>query len=342
MSIPFIFLHSFCHGSVSALDANMNGRLGYVSMPLVLAAIDLKLSPSHKEMEVRQRRLTSLSQIIRHSETLYDVTDRVAVATNHILQLAYATTQNLFFERKPRQLLSSDNIMPRENSLSSSRCPARASNKSMLPKPNRPTSWQDAFIRCPRAYLLISMSVDYTMATGRLPSASSLPEIVRDLPAMGIIGRLPWTSDIPFTESTSSLASHMNQIQQQMYPVSVRSSSVKGRDVLNPIDIETESEKSLTPQTVQISCNSSPDEFSKYPATPSFMLDKQLQYINRVAEQTTYENHEPNLDFMDFGDCQSVSNNATETCVLRILLGLVGHDLPAESLLEQPYGATLP
>ncbi|KAJ5838739.1 uncharacterized protein N7525_003927 [Penicillium rubens] len=115
--------------------------------------------------EVRQRLLTAVSQIIRHSETLYDVTDCVAVSTNHVLQLAYATMQSLF-EDKPRQLRSSSNIL------------GRASIISMLPKANRPTSWQDAFIRCPSAYLLILTPLDYAMSTERLPP---LPEIVRDL-----------------------------------------------------------------------------------------------------------------------------------------------------------------
>ncbi|CAG8890329.1 unnamed protein product [Penicillium egyptiacum] len=277
-------------------------------------------------------------------KTLYDVTDCVAVSTNHILQLAYATTQNLFLEEKPHQLCSSDNIMARGASLSSNRRPPRASNTSMLPKPNRPTSWQDAFIRCPRAYLLISTSVDYAMSTGDLPSASVLPEIVRDLPAMGVIARLPWTSHIPFTESTSSLASHMNQVQRHSYPVSMHSSSAEGREVLDDIDIEIEPEKSLTPQAAQFNCSSSPDTFSEYPATLSFMVDEQVQ--SRVAKQTAYETTAPNLDFMDFADFQSVSNNATETYALGFPLELTGKDLEGETQLEQSvfdtYAATLP
>ncbi|KAJ5365524.1 Transcription factor [Penicillium concentricum] len=325
--------------------ANMNGRLGYVSMPLVLAAIDLKLSPSQKETEARQRRLNSLSQIIRHSETLYDVTDRVAVATNHLLQLAYVTTQNLPLEQKAPQLYSSDKIA-RENALPSNQSPARASNKSISPRTNRPTSWQDAFIRCPRAYLLISTAVDYTMAIGNLPCANVLPEIVRDLPAMGVIARLPWTSEIPFSQSTNSLVSRMSQIQWKSYPASVRSSSVEWIDVLEPINIETGTEKNLTPQRVQFNYNSSRDAFSEYSATPSFIIEEQLRYIDRVAEQTAYKTTAPNLDFMDFGDCQSASNNVTETCAVRIPLEFFGHDLQAESPLDQQvfdtYGATLP
>ncbi|KAJ5824739.1 Transcription factor [Penicillium robsamsonii] len=319
--------------------------LGYVSMPLVLAAIDLKLSPSQKETEARQRRLNSLSQIIRHSETLYDVTDRVAVATNYLLQLAYVTTQNLPLAQKPPQLPSSDNVVT-EHSLSSNQHSARSFNKPMSSRTNHPTSWQDAFIRCPRAYLLISTSVDYTMAIGNLPSANVLPEILRDLPAMGIIARLPWTSETPFSQSTNSLVSRMNQIQRQSYPTSMFSSSIEWIDALEPINIETELEKNLTPQRVQINYNSSPDEFPGYPANPSVMMENQVRYINGVTEQMTYENTAPNLDFMDFGDCHSASNNVREKCALRIPLELIGHDLQAESPLEQQvpdtYGATLP
>jgi hypothetical protein len=302
--------------------------LGYIGMPLVLAAIDLKLSPSREQMEVRQRLLTSLSQIIRHSEALYDVTDCVAVSINHILQLAYATTQNIF-EDKPRQLRSSTNIL------------GRASNISMLPKANRPTSWQDAFIRCPRAYLLISTSLDYAMSTGRLPSASALPEIVRDL------GRLPWTSEISFSESTSSLARHMNQVRRQSYLANVRSSSVGGREILNDINIEVEPERSLTPQTVQFDCNSSPDTFSEYPTTPSSMLDEQLKY-NTVAKQTNHDNTTPNLDFMDFdfADFRSVQSNEMENYALGIPPELINQTLEGEPPLEHPgfdtCAATLP
>ncbi|CAG8291582.1 unnamed protein product [Penicillium nalgiovense] len=316
--------------------------LGYVGMPLVLAAIDLKLSPSHEEIEVRQRRLNSLSQIIRHSETLYDVTDFVAVGTNHILQLAYTTTQNLFLEETTAPLLSYDGVA-RQNSLVSTQRQERASNESTSPKPNRSTSWQDAFIRCPRAYLLISACVDYSLEIGRLPSASGLPEIVRDLPVMGIIARLPWTSDIPSSNSTSSLLSQMNQVQQQSYPVSV-CSSVEERDVLETTTIESEPEKGFTRQTAKINHHSSPETFSEYPITSSLMTDDQMQYINRVAEQTTCESTAPNLDFMDFGDCERVSDNTTGACAVSIPLELIGHMQP-ECRLEQPafdYGTTLP
>lgn len=68
-------------------------------MPLVLAAIDLKLSPSCQETAIRQQRLDCFTKIIRYSELQYDVTDFVAAGTNHLLQLAYTTTQTFFLPR---------------------------------------------------------------------------------------------------------------------------------------------------------------------------------------------------------------------------------------------------
>ncbi|KNG87592.1 hypothetical protein ANOM_005442 [Aspergillus nomiae NRRL 13137] len=70
--------------------------LAYTAVPLVLAAIDVKLSPSQAEMTIRKRRLDRLGEIVRHSRMLYDVADYVAAGTNHILQLAYITTQEAF------------------------------------------------------------------------------------------------------------------------------------------------------------------------------------------------------------------------------------------------------
>lgn len=153
-------------------------------MPLVLAAIDLKLSPSYDETRQRQKRLESLSKIIRHSETLYDVTDFVAVGTDQILQLAYTITQNIFhpYVFPPRVHARKDHSVEIQGR---HQCSPR----------RRAKNWLDAFISCPRAYLLISTSVDYSLAVGRLPCDDSLPQLVRDFPSKGYIVRLPWTID---------------------------------------------------------------------------------------------------------------------------------------------------
>jgi hypothetical protein len=171
-----------------------NPRLGYVGMPLILTAIDVKLSSSYDEMAARKKRLDALSGIVRHSETLYDVTDFVAVGINHILQLAYLTTKNLFLRCKQpseQELLGSNALPPLpigERSLL--RTESQQPGSRAL---GRATSWVDAFTLWPRAYLLISTSVDYSLQVGRLPYENALPELVRHIPAMGATPRLPWT-----------------------------------------------------------------------------------------------------------------------------------------------------
>lgn len=171
-------------------------------MPLILAAIDLKLSPSCDEMKIRQKRLDSLSKIIRLSESLYDVTDFVAAGTNHILQLAYVTTQNFFLPSGP---LSKMIIDREEGDLIKNLNNPETQNLTRLGSsaPIRAKSWLDAFFRCPRAYLLISTSVDYSLSVGRLPYDTSLPALVRDIPAMGSITQLPWTIETSLTRGNS-------------------------------------------------------------------------------------------------------------------------------------------
>ena len=157
-------------------------------MPLILAAIDVKLSSSYQEMTTRKKRLDTLSAIVRHSYTLYDITDYVAVGINHILRLAYLTTKSVFLQ--PKQPSERRAI---QASHSGDSMGLRTQAKQ-APKPiGRATSWLDAFVVWPRAYLLISTSVDYSLAVGRLPCDSALPELVRHIPAMGTVLTLPWT-----------------------------------------------------------------------------------------------------------------------------------------------------
>lgn len=183
----------------------MTCRLGYVGMPLILAAIDLKLSPSSDEIKIRQKRLDSLSKIIRLSESLYDVTDFVAAGTNHILQLAYVTTQNFFLPSGPPSRMM--NYRSERNGVEKRMNPELSKMaKVQDPNPMRAKNWLDAFLRCPRAYLLISTSVDYSLAVGRLPCDTSLPALVRDIPAMGAITQLPWTIDPSLNRVASPFA----------------------------------------------------------------------------------------------------------------------------------------
>ncbi|KAL4747225.1 hypothetical protein BDW72DRAFT_209735 [Aspergillus terricola var. indicus] len=191
--------------------------LAYVAMPLVLTAIDLKLSPTSAEMARRRRRLDALGEIVRHSGRVYDVTDFVTAGTNHILRLAYITSQHLFlrwddsggqqtriperrgssasFNSASSSSPSSSSSPPQDLSPSASASAGLEMDKSSFTGVGgrRANTWHEAFLRFPRAYLLISTSVDYSLAVGRLPYDNALPELVRCIPPIGMAIRLPWT-----------------------------------------------------------------------------------------------------------------------------------------------------
>ncbi|KAH8425138.1 fungal specific transcription factor domain-containing protein [Aspergillus melleus] len=167
--------------------------LAYVAMPLVLTAIDLKLSSSSTELNSRRRRLDVLGEIVRHSGHSYDVTDFVSTGTNHILQLAYITAQHLFLR------WDRDSTSPSSTQSSARFGSGDDEAVEVQPQPyvaRRAKDWYDAFLQCPRAYLLISTSVDYSLSVGRLPGDGCLPELVRCIPPIGVGIRLPWTIDV--------------------------------------------------------------------------------------------------------------------------------------------------
>lgn len=62
---------------------------------------------------------------------------------------------------------------------------------------NRPTTWNEAFLCYPRAYLYISTSVEYSFSFGRIPSESLLPDQVRHVPSLIFGSQIPLTVDQP-------------------------------------------------------------------------------------------------------------------------------------------------
>ncbi|KAH8699278.1 hypothetical protein BGW36DRAFT_426947 [Talaromyces proteolyticus] len=166
--------------------------LAYCGTPMVLAAIDVKLSASYSEMADRKRSLDNFSEIIRRSRKIYDVTDFFSEGTNNILQLAYAITKELFIQTEPHKTSSITTSTEYSDRLATYLKPHdqfRTSSQSP-----RVSNWTEAFLRYPRAYLRISTCIDYSLATGRLPRDECLPPLVRHTTSMILgIPKLPWT-----------------------------------------------------------------------------------------------------------------------------------------------------
>ncbi|KAF9885681.1 hypothetical protein FE257_012663 [Aspergillus nanangensis] len=166
--------------------------VGYVTMPLVLSAINFKLSSSEIEMDARRQSMECLGELMSHSRRAYKVSEFISTQTDNILRLAYLTSQQIFLRQDADfrlQRRSSPSLQsPRTNvDTKYVKPPLHVSNR-------RVNNWHDAFLQNPRAYLLISTTVDYFMSVGRLPQNSALPEFVCTLSPWGKI-RLPWSSE---------------------------------------------------------------------------------------------------------------------------------------------------
>ncbi|PIG80474.1 hypothetical protein AARAC_001645 [Aspergillus arachidicola] len=168
--------------------------LAYCGTPMVLAAIDVKLSMSYSDMMERKRTLDKCSEVIDQSRRVYDVTELFSQGTNQILHLAYAITKNLLLESNVPQTGAS--LTEDSKCLEGNELEVKGRDKLLSPafKRLRIRGWAEAFLKYPRAYLLISTCIDSSLATGRLPRNELLPPIIRDTTYV-ILGlpKLPWT-----------------------------------------------------------------------------------------------------------------------------------------------------
>lgn len=258
-------------------------------MPLVLTAIDLKLSPSASEMDRRRRRLDSLGEIVRHSGRVYDVTDFVTAGTNHILRLAYMTSQHLFLrwdQDQQGQISGNRGSSPPQQSSSTGKELVESSSAG------RANTWHEAFLKFPRAYLLISTSVDYSLAVGRLPYDNALPELVRSIPPIGMSIRLPWTIDNPPVQIPTSRrltrADSLPYIQTAATPVSATTEQTNH-------DVHTLPDDA----SVQTNLAQQQSDFSIPPqATSTMPLPDPSETENAIPELETGDNDQINLDYL--------------------------------------------
>lgn len=285
-------------------------------MPLVLAAIDLKLSPSYTEMQARQHRLDFLSKIIRHSETLYDVTDFVAAGTNHILHLAYLTTRNLFFPCPDKSARSSEAQWPRKQENGENNGPQ--ARKTRPSRCERAQGWLDAFVRCPRAYLLISTSVDYSLSVGRLPYDSALPALVRNIPSIGAVTRLPWTM---------RAGSHNCGLKDQIPPHKMltkihQADQIKSRSAMRALPSDDEARRLSVPDTVRDRPRENAGrETQERRSRPNRACDADFQQL-RPERSPSPQKRWVNLDFLDLADiCEDLAGSTDPSSFSNLVPG---------------------
>lgn len=143
-------------------------------------------------MAARRRHVDLLADIYRRLALIYNVTNYVAVGTNQILKLVYSLSQEL--------LLRAD--QPDASTVQSAKGAPMGTNVKMN-LTSRITNWMEVFVYYPRAYLLISTSVDYSLSVGRLPHDNDIPEFLRNiLPGTPKI-TLPWMAKTDLINPTN-------------------------------------------------------------------------------------------------------------------------------------------
>lgn len=153
----------------------------------------------------RRRALDDCSEVVKQSGRVYDVTEFFSHGTNHILQLAYAITKNLFLGDSTAQQQSEMPNVPQPTCSDKNNSTYPVDGDGQARKTAAPafhglriTGWIDAFLKYPRAYLVLSTCIDHSLATGRLPRNELLPPLMRGTVSV-ILGlpKLPWTITAP-------------------------------------------------------------------------------------------------------------------------------------------------
>ncbi|KAL4865000.1 hypothetical protein BDV12DRAFT_211283 [Aspergillus spectabilis] len=311
--------------------------LAYVAMPLVLTAIDLKLSPSAAEMERRRRRLDSLGEIVRHSGRVYDVTDFVTAGTNHILRLAYMTSQHLFLrwdqDQQPAQ------ISGKRGSVSENPNSGPGMELADPSSAGRINTWHEAFLRFPRAYLLISTSVDYSLSVGRLPYDNALPELVRSIPPIGFGIRLPWTINNPQVQiPTSRRLTRADSNPYLQTAATPGSTSVTGTE-------QTSHDVQTLPDDVSIQTNLADPatDFSVPPqTTPLTATPATLPTLSELPQQNVEPDH-INLDYLyiEPDNNTSLMEHASEFDRMQFQQLAQGFDPLISSWVQEYFGETV-
>lgn len=151
-------------------------------MPLLTTAINVSLSPSPHQREMHKRTIDTLGQIVEHLEQVYEAAPIISAGMSHFLQLAYTAIQ---------LQSSSDSepvLRPSQESPTFSDSTTDEPQKTTAETP----TWKEFLLQSPRAYLLIAITVDFSLALGQLPRTDSLPDLLTCLLPGSLRICLPW------------------------------------------------------------------------------------------------------------------------------------------------------
>jgi hypothetical protein len=159
-------------------------------MPLLTTALNISLASSSTQMALYKRRLHTLGQVLRSLEQVYEAAAMISAGMSHFLHLAYMTVQlPLDGDTQVGALFGPANSSPRSDI--SEQSPS-TSTASALDGRTPSRTWKDFLLQSPRAYLLISTTVDYSLCIGHLPHDHALPDMLTCVFPGSLKIRFPW------------------------------------------------------------------------------------------------------------------------------------------------------
>ncbi|EEH42840.2 uncharacterized protein PADG_07660 [Paracoccidioides brasiliensis Pb18] len=156
--------------------------VAYTALPLVLNALDVKLSGTTSQSATHKRKLGYYVEIMQLYRNRYDGTDYVAFLIQQVLK--FAESQNLtvsFLASAGANVVSNstndDSDVSGDTDTSTALTERSNSDKAAE---NGTKSWGEVLVRQPRLYLRLSLSLDIAFARGQFPRDADLPSLVRE------------------------------------------------------------------------------------------------------------------------------------------------------------------
>lgn len=127
----------------------------YTALPLVLSALDFKMSSDQTQAATRRRQLDIYVEAMRLYRKKYDGSEQVSAVIERLLNIA---------EPETRRICSSAVVNTPQRSLVLSR---------------KSKTWCDILNQCPKTYLCITLALDMAFSRGKFPEEADFPTSFR-------------------------------------------------------------------------------------------------------------------------------------------------------------------
>ncbi|EEH34680.2 hypothetical protein PAAG_05729 [Paracoccidioides lutzii Pb01] len=156
--------------------------VAYTALPLVLNALDVKLSGTTSQSATHKRQLGYYVEVMQFYRNRYDGTDYVAFLIQQVLKFAESQNLTVSFQASAGTNVmsnSTNNDSDVSGDTNTSTALTERSNSDKFAE-NGTKSWGEILVRHPRLYLRLSLPLDIAFARGQFPRDADLPSLVRE------------------------------------------------------------------------------------------------------------------------------------------------------------------